>query len=557
MDNVFNRVKNAINKLRDVLKCQKCSEMKTEDSMLFYRLCDHFFCENCVGNLTVCPMCQDPLDQPLKISDDKGILHLYSSLFKFELPSMDSITSIYESCIQKKLEIAQIQEKETTVKTLEVDNVPEESNESKSTTNGTENEFEKNISNKNEIINGPSTSSTKTRKSSRGRSSSSKRSLKSKETSPSNSNVTPIKKPNLTRKNENCKTTPKININKRNPKGETQLHLACKKSNFEVMKNLIDAGANLNAKDNAGWTPLHDSVFSGNTEVIKFLLDNGANVNIPGLENTTALHEAIAKGNRKVVELLLNYGADINAMNIFKETPINCQENDVRDLIIYQHYLCIEDEKLVNKFVDKFNLKMISSLTGKTSPTHIIIPDEKLEMTWGFISSVLSGCSLVTVEWAKESIRDNSLKSASFYEASDDKYSGFAKGKLNKKNQLPGLFTGCHFFFGGVFECYNIKNITARKEDVKQLVEKNGGVILKRCPDPESLALEKTLPFHANTTGSLCETSYFIIYQSEKWNPQPKYNMSHMKTLPFDWLVSCIYYFELIDPKNFAGCEFL
>ena len=140
---------------------------------------------------------------------------------------------------------------------------------------------------------------------------------------------------------------------------------------------------------------------------------------------------------------------------------------------------------------------------------------------------------------------------------SDDKYSGFAKGKLNKKNQLPGLFTGCHFFFGGVFECYNIKNITARKEDVKQLVEKNGGVILKRCPDPESLALEKTLPFHANAAGSLCETSYFIIYQSEKWNPQPKYNMSHMKTLPFDWLVSCIYYFELIDPKNFAGCEFL
>ena len=59
-------------------------------------------------------------------------------------------------------------------------------------------------------------------------------------------------------------------------------------------------------------------------------------------------------------ELLLN-SSENSKLNVSNVS--NCQENDVRNLIIYQHYLCIEDEKLVNKFADKFNLKMISSLT--------------------------------------------------------------------------------------------------------------------------------------------------------------------------------------------------
>ena len=59
-------------------------------------------------------------------------------------------------------------------------------------------------------------------------------------------------------------------------------------------------------------------------------------------------------------ELLLN-SSENSKLNVSNVS--NCRENDVRNLIIYQHYLCIEDEKLVNKFADKFNLKMISSLT--------------------------------------------------------------------------------------------------------------------------------------------------------------------------------------------------
>lgn len=45
-------------------------------------------------------------------------------------------------------------------------------------------------------------------------------------------------------------------VDKRNPKGETGLHVACRAGHLEKVKQLIAAGADINAQDNAGWTPL-------------------------------------------------------------------------------------------------------------------------------------------------------------------------------------------------------------------------------------------------------------------------------------------------------------
>lgn len=43
---------------------------------------------------------------------------------------------------------------------------------------------------------------------------------------------------------------------KRNPKGESPLHLACKRGNVNKVKELIGNKVDLNFKDYAGWTPL-------------------------------------------------------------------------------------------------------------------------------------------------------------------------------------------------------------------------------------------------------------------------------------------------------------
>lgn len=67
-------------------------------------------------------------------------------------------------------------------------------------------------------------------------------------------------KPEVVSKPENVNgihTSKKVkNIAKRNYKGETSLHLACRKGNLDLVHELLQAGASSNVQDNAGWTPL-------------------------------------------------------------------------------------------------------------------------------------------------------------------------------------------------------------------------------------------------------------------------------------------------------------
>ena len=74
--------------------------------------------------------------------------------------------------------------------------------------------------------------------------------------------------------------------------------------------------------------------------------------------------------------------------------------------------------------------------------------------------------------------------------------------------------------------------------------------MLKRSPDPESLALEHTVPYHAVENSSIANTSHYIIYQTGKGEPRLKYNMLHVKSLPIDWLIVSIVNFKLVPPEQ-------
>ncbi|CAB4056226.1 ANKRD11_12 [Lepeophtheirus salmonis] len=68
----------------------------------------------------------------------------------------------------------------------------------------------------------------------------------------------------------------KSNINKRNVIGETPLHVACCKGDYDKVCELLGMGANPNNQDNAGWTPLHECAQKGIYYIAKVLLDKGA-----------------------------------------------------------------------------------------------------------------------------------------------------------------------------------------------------------------------------------------------------------------------------------------
>jgi ankyrin repeat protein len=86
----------------------------------------------------------------------------------------------------------------------------------------------------------------------------------------------------------------------------------------------LDKGL-INARDKDGSTPLHCAAWKGHAEVVKILLDAGAEVNARSQNEhygDTALHAA-AHGNQKdVVRILIARGADLNAKNRIGRTPL-------------------------------------------------------------------------------------------------------------------------------------------------------------------------------------------------------------------------------------------
>ena len=58
-------------------------------------------------------------------------------------------------------------------------------------------------------------------------------------------------------------------------KDETVLHRAADKGFFDIVRYLIQNGADVNLKDNSGLTPLHLAAGSGKLDIVKFMLEEG------------------------------------------------------------------------------------------------------------------------------------------------------------------------------------------------------------------------------------------------------------------------------------------
>ncbi|KAJ1382996.1 ankyrin repeat-containing domain protein, partial [Ochromonadaceae sp. CCMP2298] len=59
--------------------------------------------------------------------------------------------------------------------------------------------------------------------------------------------------------------------------GATAVHLACVKGHLDVLRLLLEKGADTDAKDVDGMTALHWASQQGHPEVLRLLLEKGAN----------------------------------------------------------------------------------------------------------------------------------------------------------------------------------------------------------------------------------------------------------------------------------------
>ena len=110
-------------------------------------------------------------------------------------------------------------------------------------------------------------------------------------------------------------------VDERNSLRMTALHAASSKGNLEVAKLLIERGAYVNARSRGGWTPLHSASRYGNLGIMRLLLDHGADVNAKSRDRGAALHYASVGGPLEAIQLLLERGADVDVRNIYGRTP--------------------------------------------------------------------------------------------------------------------------------------------------------------------------------------------------------------------------------------------
>ncbi|CAK6959539.1 ankyrin repeat domain-containing protein 31-like isoform X1 [Scomber scombrus] len=127
----------------------------------------------------------------------------------------------------------------------------------------------------------------------------------------------------------------KTQLHKRNWKGETLLHIACRRKDLERVKALIQAGISVNMEDYAGWTALHEASAAGEEAVVEELLKAGANVNAMSSEGVTPLRDAVAAGHYQVVKLLLQYGSNPTDRTLGGLSIVDlAQEENIKELLL-------------------------------------------------------------------------------------------------------------------------------------------------------------------------------------------------------------------------------
>lgn len=142
--------------------------------------------------------------------------------------------------------------------------------------------------------------------------------------------------------------TTDITVDTRDAQGRSALHFVPlgkgHKSSATVVDALIELGAELDARDDKGQTALHIAAVNGNATVCQLLLDRGADVNARDENNQTALHrlanapESMVYPWLEVVNVLLASGADVTLRDENGATAgdyIRAADNSFRSLRLY------------------------------------------------------------------------------------------------------------------------------------------------------------------------------------------------------------------------------
>lgn len=106
---------------------------------------------------------------------------------------------------------------------------------------------------------------------------------------------------------------------------------AVRDNNYDLVKNLINQGADVSYKNTTRLTPLLWAACFNQLEIVKLLVEHGADINY--IRYGTALMDAAKKGNIDVVRFLLDHGANIDTIG-YNGTALELAEKNGHHAVV-------------------------------------------------------------------------------------------------------------------------------------------------------------------------------------------------------------------------------
>lgn len=156
-----------------------------------------------------------------------------------------------------------------------------------------------------------------------------------------------------------------VEVNAQTKDGQTALHFACTKGNLELVKLLVEEGANMKLFDKRGKNAFHNASRGkspSHLEIIKYLdaeyrkrNPNKVPVNIKNdKSHYTCLHYAASALNTEMFKLLISLGADITNMdNETNDIPFSIDPDSVHNIRDIGHYEVVEVNAIMPKYDDE------------------------------------------------------------------------------------------------------------------------------------------------------------------------------------------------------------
>ena len=210
-----------------------------------------------------------------------------------------------------------------------------------------------------------------------------------------------------------------FDINTMNENGENAVNVAIASGNFNVLKYLIDKGANLNSTSDTGIPPLSQAIIEYNKQAIDILL-NSKKVDMyyvwGEMWNGSPLYIACSKANVYALEKMVEHGADLNYdFSEYNAVPL------VHYALSYKQFIKNEDYRELIAFL----ILNKADINAKNNQGHT-------PLMVALKNGDIDAFNALTAGGADVTIKDNNGKTALFY-AESLKGSSMLPDNKNKK----------------------------------------------------------------------------------------------------------------------------